>query len=205
MENLNQSPKLAITHQSHHLTVAIIHGWAEGEWQSRQFRQQLHEAGYQLSNDVRQADVIFAHSSGCYLVPVEAKAKVIILVGIPYWPKRWLLTSVITKFINEVTIYRQKRRLDWWINKTIHNVWYIVTRPQASLDVITKHNLTNLPEGSRHKVLVVRPTGDTFTHPDIKQLLSSHAFSFITIPGTHDDCWLEPLEYIQLIQSATRK
>lgn len=182
-------------------TVAIIHGWAEGEWQSRQFRQQLIDNGFSVSSDIKSADIIFAHSSGCFLVPPEVKAKTIILVGPPYWPHRHLATSVLTKLFKEVTVHRHTQPFSWWLNKLAHNLWYIIANPQASLRVITDHKLTNLPSPSRHQVILIRPADDTFTHPNIQKLLADQNYTFITLPGAHDDCWLDSQTYIDLIKN----
>lgn len=179
-------------------TVAIIHGWAEGKGQSRQFVHELAENGFKVINDVNGADIIFAHSSGCYLVPKHNKAKLILLVGLPYWPNRSLATGVIYKLFNEVRYHRRSKGLGWWLNKMLHNGWYILTKPQASYYLLTKHGLDNLPDNTKRKVLLVRPSDDTLMHPEIKRLLNQ-GYDCVEIAGAHDNCWMQPKPYIDLM------
>src|SRR4051812_17865495 len=111
-------------------TVAIIYGWAEGSWQSKRFARELEKRGLRLTRDVQNADVIVAHSSGCYLVPKEIRAELILLIGLPYWPERSLAAGIMYKLVAEMRHHRRDRSLIWWLNKLAHNTWYILTRPQ---------------------------------------------------------------------------
>lgn len=65
-------------------TVALIHGFAGGKWHTKTFVKELEKAGLKVVGDTSGADVIIAHSTGCYIIPREPKAKLIFLIGIPY-------------------------------------------------------------------------------------------------------------------------
>src|SRR4051812_13441361 len=137
--------------------VAIIYGWAEGSWQSRLFTDELTKRGLVLTKNVGEADVIIAHSSGCYLIPHDITAKLILLIGLPHWPGRSVASGIIHKLMAEMKHHRRDRSLAWWLNKLAHNIWYIVTRPQATYYGLTRHKPENLPDAKNRKVLLVRP------------------------------------------------
>ena len=180
-------------------TLGVIYGWAEGEWQSRRFSKQASLSGFSLTDDIEMADILLAHSSGCYQVPREITANLILLIGIPYWPHRSLATGIFLKLLGELSYHRRSKGFDWWLNKTIHNVWYIITRPKASYNVITKHTFKNLPSANKRRVVLVRPSNDTLMHPNLEYLIRRKGYEFIEVQGAHDDCWIEPKPYIDLI------
>jgi hypothetical protein len=183
-------------------TVAIVYGWAEGDWQSRKFENELAKKGFRLVSNIKEADIIFAHSSGCYLVPKNNKAQSVFLVGLPYWPGRSLAASVVYKLTSEIKYHRKNEGLVWWLGKIAHNTWYILSRPRSSFYLLTHHKQSRLPVASKKsKVVLVRPSDDPMCHPKIMKMLSlAKTYKFIEIPGAHDDCWIKPKEYIALIQ-----
>jgi hypothetical protein len=79
-------------------TVAFIPGWSEGPWHSKLLEEKLAKEGIYKEQSPGSADIIFCHSTGCYLVPQEARAKLIVLVGVPYLPNRSLVYSGLKKF-----------------------------------------------------------------------------------------------------------
>ena len=180
--------------------VAIVAGWAEGYWQTKKFRSALERTGYQVTQDPSAADVIIGHSLGCYLIPKEVNAKSIVLIGLPYWPGRSILTSLRLKLKSEIRSHRKDESLGWWLNKMLHNGWYIISRPSKTYHGFTKQIPDDLPDGSGNKVLLVRPTYDTFCHPEVMSTLGeAKNYKYFEIPGAHDDCWLKPKPYIDLL------
>lgn len=180
--------------------VAIIYGWGEGAWESKEFRKLLELRGFTIVDKTHQADIIFAHSLGCYLVPNDVTKKEIFLVGLPYWPGRGSFKSVLIKLYGEIKYHRRNQDLGWWLAKILHNGWYILTRPSASYYGLTRRKISNLPNSSKNKVLIVRPGYDTFCHPNIMKVLPKNKVDkFIEIGGAHDDCWVKPSPYVDLI------
>ncbi len=185
-------------------TVAFVYGWAESTWQSQRMQQALIKNGYTLINDRINADILIAHSEGCFWVPPQTKAKVIMLVGLPYWPDRSLFTSVRKKLKEDYSSTHKEDGTLWWLNKLMHNIWYILTKPQTSYYVLTKHKPENFPSAApgRH-IILVRNKADTFCHPEVKQLLPvTEAYQLISFSGGHDDNWSHPQPYIDLITRA---
>ena len=181
-------------------SVAIIYGWAEGSWQGKKFVKELHRNGFTIAENAKNADIIFAHSAGCYLVPKDTKAKLVVLAGLPYWPGRNLVSGLIRKLINEVRYHRRNKGLGWWLNKIAHSGWYIISRPQKTYYLVTRHKIANLHDRINAKVLLVRASDDTFLHPNaVSMLPRGKKYRYVEIPGAHDDCWFEPKPYIDLL------
>ena len=126
--------------------VAIIYGWAEGPWQSKKFIKELKGAGFAIEENPIEADVLFAHSAGCYLIPPTIKARLLVLDGLPYWPGRSMASGVVHKLISELRYLRRNRGLTWWLNKIAHNGWYIISRPQKTYYLLTRHQVEKLPK-----------------------------------------------------------
>jgi hypothetical protein len=183
-------------------TVAFIYGWSEGPWQSRRFRHELEARGHKVIKDPSDADVVIGHSSGCYLIPKNTSAKLTILIGPPYWPGQPLMLSVARNIATGFRENNSRRSTSWWVNKTAHNILYIITKPQASYN-IAKMKPENLPVASvSQKVLLIRPEKDTFTHPNIRDLNQTKSYKFAEGPGYHENCWLNPAPYIDLIEQS---
>jgi hypothetical protein len=181
-------------------TVAFIYGWSEGQWHSKKLESKLAKAGIKTTRQINKADVIFCHSTGCYLVPKNAKAKKIILAGLPYWPDRSLVYSGLLKIREDLHHTKVDMGLMWWLNKTLHNLWYMIIYPRDTLFVATKHRAENLPDPRRHNVVLIRNSDDPFCHPKIGNILSqAKKYKTIQLPAGHDDCWTAKKPYIDIV------
>jgi hypothetical protein len=56
-------------------SVCIIYGLNEGAAMGRKLVRALKEAGFTITDDSAGADIILAHSGGCYLVPPTNRAR----------------------------------------------------------------------------------------------------------------------------------
>ena len=179
----------------------IVYGWSEGPWQSRKMRHLLEERGFEVTEQAVDADVIIAHSLGCYLVPPSAKDKLIILIGLPYWPGRPVIVSI---FLNALENLKSSwRDGSWWLNKLAHNLWYILVKPSSTYYAVTRRHLSYLPRAhASQRVVLVRNADDIFCHPDIAQMLPDKLdYEYIDMPEKlHEDCWLNPTPYIKLAE-----
>lgn len=182
-------------------TVAFCYGWSEGPWQSRLFAKNLKEKGFTLSKKLASADVIVAHSAGCYSIPKSFKARVILLIGLPYWPYRNMGLSIVSNIAVAARIHHKEGEIKWWLKKLAHNAWYIFIKPSGTYNALTKLKLENLPKSSSGlNVFLVRNNHETFCHPRIMELVGlERGYKFKQLPGTHEHCWIHPELYVDLI------
>lgn len=187
-------------------SVAIIVGWAEGPWQAKSLEKALVARGFQITADATTADIILTHSAGCYFVPKDAKAQLIVMICIPFWPGRSILRRVWTNAVQELHYYADQHNRQRGVAKLLHNVWYVVTQPVLNLRrarAVLGHNFQTLPRGRDRSIIVVRPALDAFCTPDIMEVLPSDIaqdYTFKEMPGLHEGCWGEPEPYVELVE-----
>lgn len=180
-------------------SVAFIYGWSEGPWQSKKFKEQLEKEGFTITNDIYSADILVAHSAGCYLIPENNKADSIMLIGLPYWPNKSPIKSVLQNLVTGVKNHTRNTNAIWWAKKLTHNWWYILTRPVRNYKIAKNMDHAKLPKSMN--VILVRNKKDTFCHPSIQNLLpKTRSYKFLELPGDHEDCWLHPDRYIELLK-----
>lgn len=75
----------------------IEYGWPEGKWHGKLLTKSLIASGYVMATSSSEADIIIAHSAGCYMIPPDSKAKVMLLIGIPNWPKNLFINALYRK------------------------------------------------------------------------------------------------------------
>ena len=179
-------------------TIAIIHGWAEGKWLSKKFVEALQGAGFRVVSDPYDADIIFAHSLGSYRIPKDVRAKLIVLVGVPYIKNRSLPVAAARKMRREARYHRGNRENSWWYRKLLHGLVYIIVDPYSHYYLLTHRKPNHLPDTAHRTVMVIHPADDAFMPGSLE---AEHGYVAVEIPGLHDDCWTTPEPYIQAIQS----
>lgn len=183
------------------LTVAIIHGFAEGRLSSGLLRAELQNRGFAVTKDARAADVIFAHSGGCFMVPEDARAKLILLVGIAYWPKKPWLVCMAKKIWYDARHFRRERTLREWFRKTAANALYIGNVPRnLRMWHAWKRSgaIWRLPAAT---TVAIRNCDDMFCTPELTELPFTENVRILELPGQHDDCWINPEPYADVVQS----
>lgn len=182
-------------------TIAVLEGWAGGPRLSRNFTTYAHGRGLILSKKPTQADYIVAHSTGCYMLPRQLKAKRIMLIDPPYWPGE----SIVGRWINmnkgELRVLLQQHGYWRFFRNKFWEIYYIFAKPSYSWSVFrNQSHLDFIDKLAGKKVVLVRNQADEFCSPDIKQALAGHKnFTYVEVPGYHGDYYLNPEPYIDLL------
>lgn len=182
-------------------TVAILHGWAGGQWHVREFSKELHKKGFEVVKNASKADVIFAHSTGCYRLPEKSEAKLIILQGPPYWPSKSILRRLFQKKGHDIRLRMQDRGLLFTINKLLWEIVYVIVKPSYSFIALKNHRYLHFLDlvGAK-KVILVRNEEDLFCSPQIERAVKKYSnVRYMALPGGHDDFMTNPQPYIDLI------
>lgn len=182
------------------VNVAVMEGWAGGPRLSKQFRQALGAAGYTLTGP-EHADVIIAHSGGCYFVPVKSPAKLVILIDPPYWPGKTIVSRLFVKKYQDNRLTR--RTLGWkaWLAKTGWEAFYILAKPGYTTAALKKNgSLDFLNDLKQKPIYLVRNDADYFCSADIQAALNGYPnITYVPLPGQHDDYYVNPGPYIALL------
>lgn len=157
----------------------------------------LEYAGYRTTRNPYEADIIIAHSGGCFLVPNDLPAQQVIMIGLTHWPGKSIVRALIEKNWADFRLHRRARNIRTWLHKFSWNLLYFWNMP---------HNVAML-RGRRRgdfwqakHVALIRNKEDSFCTPDIKSLPFVHAPKFVELPGQHDDIWLHSERYTNIIK-----
>lgn len=184
-------------------TVALIYGFGEDDWNGRAFVAALQKDGFKIIKDAAKADIVIAHSAGCFYLPDTGPKQLTVLIGPPYWPGRSIIFCFLRKAIDDFRYYRRQHLTRAWFVKTRHNTLYILgglRKAWAIYRNARQYKFFMMLHNKR--VLIIRNENDQFLTPEAPELLGKYAnFHFKTVSGEHDDCWLHPELYINLIQS----
>src|SRR5690348_14896227 len=106
-------------------SVALLYGFGEGTWHGRRFRSVLETQGFTVADQAEEADIVIAHSAGCFYLPQTSKKQLTVLIGPPYWPGRSMVANFLRKAVSDFRYYRTHHLITaWWI-KSFHNGIYI--------------------------------------------------------------------------------
>lgn len=175
-------------------TIAILYGLAEGPRLASKLVSALQKADYKVTIDAAEADVILAHSGGCFVVPRSNRSSVILLTGLPTHKGRALRRHIVKKVRHDTrNSIGQGASL-----KLFWNLFYIVTRPGYHFSMWRNSRIESLPTGSH--IAVVNNLEDLLSEPgELEKLSKKNGWNIIDLPGGHDDLWNDPKPYIDMI------
>jgi hypothetical protein len=162
-------------------------------------REQLVQTGFTITSDARKADIIIAHSAGCYLVPIDHQARVVINIGYTYWPGRRLLASLIAKLAEE---YHRIGALKWLKESAIHDIYALNLLHVARLVKGWKAPGAYLQKIHGNNIFI-RNQDDPYCEPTAVMEAAGDQHMYISMYGYHDHVWDEPEPYINLLKSVS--
>lgn len=186
------------------LTFAISYGFVEGSFHALKLDRLLKKAGFVPAKNMHDADIIIAHSAGCWLIPNNAKPKLVIYVGMPLpltsAQKTWLKSNWLS-----MRLFISKGHVFQMLRIGLLNTYYALLQPRRSLDII---------HGSKSAQPVIFPDSSTVfianrhdPWPRSKQLdnyVESNGWSFLSLPGSHNNIWQHPIYYVDIIKKYAR-
>lgn len=175
--------------------VFIYYGLGEGRAVGQKLIRALKQSGYTLCASVEEAEIIIAHSGGCFLVPPETKARVL-LVNLPYYPGRSLAMSIFLEVKMDFFQSLHEHRIINFTKKTLWNLIYY-TRIKHNLAMYSGRRQANM--WNIAYVILIHNQDDPFCISEIESLPFRHKYQKIIIPGQHDDLWDNPQPYIDLL------
>ena len=174
-------------------TIYIAYGLCEGRLVARNFINTAQKRGYVLVRKPNNATYIIGHSAGCYTLRL-IKNRRVLLVGIPTLSKntKSVLSQVLRKLRGELQDLGARK----FLIKNISNIPYVLHIPRnaALRSQVLKRALpaTN--------ITFIRNRDDPFTG-DILQGENRRKDRFISMPGGHDDLWINPDSYLDILES----
>lgn len=176
-------------------TYTIYYGLAGGPIHSRSLRAELVKAGF-TSAPKDQGDIIIAHSAGCWQIPATSKPKLVVYIGMPLaneapsktWRKATKMALIKNPVMRTLKIYAK-------------NTFYILTQPRRNLKIITSASSSSPVIFKNVPTIFIANQFDPWP---ISSKLDEFTFSkeciFINLPGSHDDLWDHPDNYVDIIK-----
>lgn len=179
-------------------TVAIIYGFCEGKRLAGKLKKAIVAGGYALAPNARDADIVIAHSGGCFLVPDDTRASLVVLIGLTFWPGKTLGSRARQKLRMEYDLFRGEGQLGAWLIKTLWNGFYFWN---IRRDLVMQRRLRTYDmHGLQGRTVVhIRNEDDAFCSPQITTAPFLSDAHFVTVSGQHDDWWIHPERYIDVI------
>ncbi|HSX17058.1 MAG TPA: hypothetical protein VLH86_03090 [Patescibacteria group bacterium] len=178
--------------------VAIVYGFNEGPHMGKRLIRALEAGGFEMVADPAQADIIIAHSGGCYILTAEHAAKRIICVGLPYWPGHSTFVALCRKIWRDALMHHREGEFKYWLHKSMWNMRYF-WHMRANWQMVQGRlngTLWKLPD-----VTVVRYSQDPFCTPNLAELPFEAPVVLVELSGHHDDCWRTPQQILHVVQS----
>jgi hypothetical protein len=180
------------------LSYYIFYGFMSGLRQSKDLRALLHASGYTQAQTAQEADIIIAHSAGCWMVSDDLQPKLTLYVGMPLQPGN------ARKIIRKAKNRNKQDVLESSVNgpriQRLHR-FYLFTQPRRNIKIITKaKHFMRLPDFVQGKTVFVINKNDPW--PDSKKLLfaiENLPFTFVCLEGSHTPIWHQPKQYVALI------
>lgn len=175
-------------------SFAISYGLVGGPLHSKGLRKQMAKAGFNPAS-LREADIIIAHSAGCWLMPKNAKPKIVLYIGMPLAsskPTETWRKAVKSGYKNNSF----KRNL----KGSSKNAFYGITQPRRNLNIICS--------ASNSKPAIIKGAASIFvankhdpwpTGENLVKVVNNHDWAFIGLGGSHDDIWDHPDHYVEVI------
>jgi len=183
-------------------TVAILHGWAGGPKRGKQFTRNLEAAGFRVVKKAEQADFVIAHSTGCYFLPKNIKAELVVCINPPYWPGEPIVERWIRMDKNEAKFLIKRFGPGTFLRNKFWEIYYVFAKPRYTWSVLkNQSHLEFLDQLSDKQMILVRNKEDEFCSPQIKKVINEYNnFKYIEIPGYHSDYYIDPKPYIDLLK-----
>ena len=172
-------------------SFAFSYGFATGNLHGRLMKRLLQQAGYK-SAPLETADIIVAHSAGCWLMPDMAHPKLVIYVGMPlakdHTRKTWLKTQL------------RKRR--YWRRRytRLLHVYYLLVRRKHNRKILKMAVSARPRLFPKAQTIFIANEHDLWPRGKIlDEYVRSKPWTFIGLAGGHNNVWREPEKYVAII------
>jgi len=183
--------------------VKILYGVVSGERLGRRLRREIRNAGFSITKDRDEADIIMAHSAGCFWLHDVRPEQKLLLIDPPYWPGKTVRERVKVKADANIHFRRYGYGRRRWLAKNLWGVYYAVRDFNRTVRVAKHAGQYDLETiiGDRQATLV-RNEHDAWLTPDLGELKRTHPqLRVVTLPGEHDDWFFNPKPYAELLKS----
>lgn len=180
-------------------TYFISYGFLFGPLNGGRLRRRLQAAGFKPAERAETADVIIAHSGGCYLLPAAAKPKLVLYVGMPLVRRKTVATYLKAEGRNLGT-YLWDRHPLLLLHIFAGCLYYALTQLPRNLAIIQHIKATEACVYNDAQIVFVANRHDPWPKAaDLDGYKRSKPWAFVSLPGCHDNIWEDPAAYVAII------
>jgi hypothetical protein len=182
------------------LTYFISYGILGGPLKGRVMCQRLNSFGLIPVKAAAEADIIIAHSAGCWLIDPAAHPKLVIYIGLPVKTASLKMFMLATKMINRYSVGpRHRFNHAWW------GIFYGITRARRNMTIIRRARTATIPEFAHAQhVLAANQYDPWLKTARYATLMATKPWAFISLSGSHDNIWEEPEKYCEIVEHYAR-
>ena len=191
---------MANTQSNNKLTFALSYGFVEGSAHGRKISKMLKKNGLEPARNLATADIIIAHSAGCWLLPDNARPKLTLYIGMPLpltsAQKTWLKTNWLS-----VKLLIANGNVLGMLRGALLNTYYALRHPRRSIYIIKgiKTAVPTIYPGST--TIFIANRNDPWPHSDrLFDYINNEDWAFMSLPGLHDNLWHHPTFYVDIIK-----
>jgi hypothetical protein len=186
------------------LSYAIVYGLASGKLQSKALEAALQSQGLVPSSDASGADILIAHSGGCWLLPPEAQAQVVLMTGAPLRHRHTFGTYLMTNmqlWLTAVHDHYLRQRLVW----SLYGAFYLLREPWRNGRVIRAcFKAGELQAYPSAQTFFIANQHDPWPKGDnLEQLLKAESWTFISLQGSHEAIYETPEAYTSILKRSS--
>lgn len=179
--------------------IYIGYGFCEGTHIGQAFLDALQKAGFVGTDEPQAADIFVGHSGGCFLVPKETHAKLVIMVGIPFRSGYSTFNTLLKKNTREFREYHRTGLGKQWRTKLSWNIVYFWN--MANNWQMLRAMRKGLQPATGRRVICIRNRDDDCCTELISQQKGLERYAFLSLPGSHDDLWIHSDTYAAIIKA----
>jgi hypothetical protein len=185
------------------LKIAILYGVVGGPHSQIRLLPTLRAAGYIITDNVSEADVILAHSAGCLWLPQSSSQQTLLLVGPPYWPGKRIRQSIKERGRSNFRFRQHGYPFSRWLIRNLWGIYYLFAQAKRTWYILRHIAEFNLEQVVRaHNTIIVHNEYDEWLTPDLERIRQLNPQTkIIRLSGDHDDLHYNPAVYVNLLQS----
>lgn len=146
------------------------------------------------------ADIIIAHSGGCWLIPKTAKPHLVVYIGMCL-PQPDLRQAFLQA--NGSSLRRSKFTSN--VKTKLTSSYHSLMRPKRNLDMIRMAKRAKPVVFPKVDAIFVANRYDPWPNSDaLGNYIARYGWSFIGMEGAHDDIWEHPERYVAIINHYAR-
>ena len=176
-------------------TFAICYGFMEGTDHGKKLSRLLEKNGYRKAKK-SSADIIIAHSAGCWLIPPDANPKIVVYIGMPLVmarPTKTWINASLTSLMHDPIIRN--------LNVRLKNTYDGMAHPIRNLQIMRQPKIAQPVIFPQAKSIFIANRYDPWPKGQyLDSLIENKPWAFIGMPGAHEHLWEEPKSYVAIIK-----